>query len=421
MKRGWLAFALMSAVLVAMVPGVARAADCAFEDVNDNGVFDVGDVIVLDSQWLGGTAFSTPHPFVVPAGCSLPDLITLPAPLNGVQVTATKITFLSSLTYIPPGGRGVVFIANLPVGPNLGDGSITIGNGLTPNVKIEAGGHNTLPLTIPAVPQKSIALLAAGPCSINNAHLIGNRPVQDTRIGINCDGDVVFRQALVRGSRTNIQSINGKIDARSFAGGVGSNLAQACDDPALNLVGGGGAPGNGNGVLDPGDFPCQINLAALVISPVFADAGALAAFCLDPNVGGKNVFQALNDPIIFISKLDLDMHGVAGSETEVLGRYGVRLIAEDGNVNTAHTAINHGPAPVPGGSVTHVFANPAIANRLPVDHEDVFGPSTGTLDVTSACYTGPVRVGQGTTVVGVPDPPPCTQIGAFVSILNGNF
>jgi hypothetical protein len=265
------AIVLLAAFLVAAMPGVGHAAaDCAFEDVNDDGLFNVadGDLQVLDSQWLNGTAFVTKHPFVVPAGCVLPDLFVLKLPVFGVSVTATKITFLGSLNYVPPGGRGVVFIADptkVPQPPGMGDGSFHIGDGVAPNVKIEAGGYNALPINTIAVAGKSIALIGTGNCFISKAEIIGNRPVQDTRVGVQCGGDLQIRDALIKGSRLNIQSLNGKIDARSFAPIVGNNLAEACDDPVLNIVAG---KGNGNGILDPADFQCQIDMPALAMSPV---------------------------------------------------------------------------------------------------------------------------------------------------------
>jgi len=259
------------------------------------------------------------------------------------------------------------------------------------------------------------------------AELIGNRPIQDTRVGVQCGGDLTIRDALIKGSRVNIQSLNGKIDARSFAPLVGSNLAHACDDPALNVMGGGGAPGNNNGILDPGDFPCQIDLAAIGLSPVFNNSAALAAFCLDPTLGGKNRFQAFNDPLIMIAKTGLDLHGVAGGETEVLGKYRVTLVSETADINTAHTFINHG-VPVPGGAKIWLFAHPTSVNRLPVDHEDMFGPSSGTSNIDSACFesSSPVQVGKTAAntlnLTGTPDGAPCKVLpGGFVGVLNGNF
>ena len=430
MKRVLSVFVMVFALLIAALPGVSHAqavpADCAFEDVNDNGLFDAGtDNVILDTQWLNGVAFVTNHPFVLPAGCSI-DLVVLKNPLQGVMVTATKITWLGAFTSPHPGGRGIVLIADpskVPA-PGLGNGDLTIGDGVVSGVKIEAGGFNGLPATEIAVYRKSVALVGTGDCSIKKAEIIGNRPIQDTRVGIRCTGDLTIRESLVKGSRVNIQSLTGKIDARSFAPVVDNNLAQACDDPALNTLAG----GNNNGVLDAGDFPCQINLAALGQSPVFTNAAALAAFCLDPTLGGVNRFQAFNDPLIMIAKTDLDLHGVAGGETEVLGRYRNVLVAEDGNVNVAHTNVNHGPAPVPGGAKIFVFSNPTSVVRLPVDFEDIFGPSSGTTNQDSTCYMSANKVQMGRdaggnlNVSGTVDPAPCKQFPAdFNPILNATF
>ena len=427
---------LASAFLIASLPGVplAAPANCAFLDVNDDGLLGPGDVVVTDSQWLGGAPFSTPHPFVVPAGCALPDLVAVLPPLQGVQVTATKITFLGSLNYLPPGGRGVVLIADpalVPQPAGLGDGSIKIGDGVTSKVKIEAGGRNSLAASTRAVPQKAVALIAAGTCSINNAELIGNRPLQDTGVGVLCRGDLTIRMSVIKGSLVNIQSVTGKIDARS-SWPTEVNLAYACDDPSLNVLGG----GNRNGVLDEPDFPCQIDLAGVGptpgLSPVFTGAAALLEFCKDATTTGRNAFQAISESLIVIAKENLELRGVAGGaagRTEAYGKARVTLVSETGNVDTAYTDVHHGPA-APGGARSWLFASPTSVTFLPFDHEDVSGPSGlggATTDITDACYEGPnpVQVGRrgdGTLpLVGAPAPAPCKQPAGFVPVLIGNF
>lgn len=410
-----------------LAPGTSG---CLFEDVNDNGVFDLGtDIPVPDTLWLGGAPLVSNHPVVVPAGCDHV-LAVLPSTTFSVRVTATKITFLGKLDYKPTGGRGVVFIADpsqVPA-PVLGDGSLTVGDGSTPGVKISAGGFNALPATIPAIPQKSVALWAAGICTFNNAEILTSAPLQNTRVGVLCGGDATFRQVTVEGSKVNIQSLTGKIDARSFAPPPGLTLADLCDDPALNLVGGGGPPGNGNGVLDPGDFPCQLNLAGLGASPIFADSTALASFCLPSVLGGLNRFLAFNDPLIMIAGAgagnDVDLRGLPGSETSLVGRYRVTLVAEDGDLLTQNTKIDHGEQlgiTPPGGAAIWLFADPASVVRFPVDREDILGPSTGSINVTNACYRSPNPVRFGGTLVGTPAPAPCAQLSDFVAVLNGIF
>ena len=63
----WL-IGLAAIAAVLQMPSIAKAGDCAFQDVNDNGVFDAGDTIVPDAAWIGGVAFVSNHPFVVPVG-----------------------------------------------------------------------------------------------------------------------------------------------------------------------------------------------------------------------------------------------------------------------------------------------------------------------------------------------------------------
>jgi hypothetical protein len=437
-------FVALASVALLQLPGVAAAhvnflgpglSGCAFEDVNDNGIFDNGtDVPVADAQWLGGTAFVSNNPFVVPVGCEHTLSVVL-SPVFGVKVTATKITFLGKLDYLPAGGRGVVLIADpaqVPA-PALGNGDFIMGNGVAADVVISAGGANLLATTTPAVPGKSVALWATGTCTFNQAQVLGNHPLQNTKVGILCTDDITFRNTFVVGSKVNIQSLTGKIDGRSSAPPAGPTLADLCDDPATNLVGGGAAPGNGNGVSDAGDFPCQLDLSGLGVQN-FADATALANFC-QPSVGGVNKFHAFNDPLIMIAGagagLDLDLRGAASGRTSVVGRYRVTLVAEDGNVLTNFADIDQGEQlglTPPGGAKIWVFADPTSVNRLPVDHEDVFGPSAGTTTVDSACYQSPspVQVGRDggglIHVTGVTNPPPCLQNpGGFVPVLNGNF
>lgn len=435
---------LLSALVL---PGAAAAhtdflalgvSGCAFEDINDNGIFDLGtDIPVADSQWLGGTAFAAGNPFVVPIGCAH-TLATVSAPLFGVQVTATKITFLGKIDYLPSGGRGVTLIANVATPPAPGDGSIAIGDGVTPDVKISAGGVNALPTTIPAIPQKSVAIRAGGSCTVNRAELLGNRPIQNTKVGMLCESDITFRQATVVGSKVNIQSLTGQIDGRSFAPPPGATLADLCDDPALNVVGGGGPPGNGNGFLDAGDFPCQLDLSGLGLTPVFADTSALANFCLPSTVGGANKFHAFNDPLIMIAGagagniLDLRGAAVPDGQTSIVGRYRVTLVAEDGDILANNALIDHGEQlglVPPGGARIWLFADPASVVRLPVDREDMIHFSVGTTNITAACFrsVNPVQVGEadgaGTlNLTGTPAPPPCKQNPPdFVPVLDGIF
>jgi hypothetical protein len=428
---------VVAALALLPVLGATEAYGCAFEDVNDNGIFDGGDVAVADAAWLGGAAFVSNNPFVVPVGCER-TLVGGLAVTQGVRVTATKVTFHGKLDYLPPGGRGVVFIAD-PAGvpaPNLGNGDLIVGDGINLAL-IKAGGLNALPAATIAVAQKSVALVGTGECSFNNAEIRGNAPVQNTKVGILCTGDLTFRNATVVGSKVNIQSLIGSIDGQSSAAGPpGASLADLCDDPVANLVGGAGAPGDGNGVVDAADFPCQLNLSSLGNTPIFPDAAALLAFCTPSDRPvGINRFQAFNDPLIMIAGAglgnDLDLSGSAAGRTSVVGFYRVTLAAEDGNILTQNTDIDHGEQlglHPPGGARIWLFADPTSVVRLPVDREDMLGPSAGTTEIAGSCYQSPnpVQVGRDAGglihVNGVPLGPPCKQNPPdFVPVLNGIF
>jgi hypothetical protein len=308
--------------------------------------------------------------------------------------------------------------------PGLGNGDFTVGNGVNLAL-IRAGGVNALPANTIAVAQKSVALVGTGECAFNLAEIRGNAPIQDTRVGILCTGDITFRDTTVIGSRMNIQSLAGHINAGgSGVVNGGFSLAALCDDPATNTTGN----GNNNGLIDAADFPCTVNLPASVS---FADADELAAAC-EPvaRPPGKNVFHAFNDPLIMIAGAgegnDVDVRGAS-----IIGRYRVTLAAEDGNLLTQNAVIDHGEQlglVSPGGARIWLFADPTTVVRLPVDREDFLGPSAGTTDVTDACYQSPnpVRVGQDggglINVNGVTAPPPCKQNPAdFVPVLNGIF
>jgi hypothetical protein len=400
--------------LALLIPVVSHAVDCAFEDVNDNGVFDGGDIITPDASWLGGVPFVTVNPWVVPVGCDK-TLLSGPAVTSGVVVNAGKITFNARLDYLPPGGKGVVLVA-------VGD--LNVGDGLSPAV-IRAGGFNGLPANSVALFHKSIALSGGGTCHFNIAEIRGNVPNGSTGVGILCGGDLVFRGTQVVGSRINIQSLNGKIDASNGAGGGGGllSLASLCDNPGTNLDGN----GNNNGVADAADFPCSLNLGGVV---QFADLPSLQAACTPFSIQPGNQFRAFNDPAVFIAGAGnvlntLDLRGAS-----VVGKYRVTLAAEDASILTQDAVIDNGEQlgiNPPGGARVWVFADPTSITRLPVDREDFAGPSAGSTFIENACYRSPnnINVGRdaanGLNLVGNPAPAPCAQLADFVGVLNGNF
>ena len=425
----WFA-AVLLLVTAAPVPASA-AADCAFLDVNDNGINDAGDITLLDTAWVG-TTFTSIHPFVLPAGCDITRLV----PPGLTRVIATKITILGNLQFLVKTGGPIVLEANPDAiaGALLGDGSVTVQGTASAVTTIKTGGAtgNLFPDNVlgnEAIHNRAITIIARGRtapaapgiCTFSSAELDTILPGGTNDVGVHCNGDITFRNTKFTAARINIQSLFGFIDARSFGGTVGNALGNQCDDPTKNLTGN----GNLNGAIDAADFPCQLNLGALYPGvTTFADAAALAAFCgINEPPGGFNAFLALNDPLTMIAQTVLDVRGsgAPGLDTILTGRYRVVLGAITGDMLLQNTQVNHGPGIPPGGAKIELTSKPTGVNRLQNDHEDFFGPATGTIDITSACLSSGRRifVMTGYTVNGVPDPAPCAQFPAdFTFLLN---
>lgn len=416
MKKARVVLLLLLAFAAPMLlvqPNDAAAGDCACFDLNTDGVCDGADAIVTDAALLAGPVSDPLNTFLIPASCN----IVLPtAPSGVVKVTGKRIEIRGSYLSVPNGGEGVLFTAIEDVEVNGG--------------RVESGGLNKLFLNVAgneAVAKSSVGFKAGTTCSFtNNAFLRGNPILGSGKVGIQCAGDIMFRTSTVIAAGVNIQSLNGEIDARSAAAIAGPTLADLCDNPVANLVGGAAAPGNNNFITDAPDFPCDLNLGAQFPGvTTFPTEASLLAFCKPSSIGGVNTFSALNNPMIFISEKDLDLSGAAGGggDTVVEGRFRVNLAAVNGNIDTSDTKINNTSNP-PGGAKIWVFADPTTVIRLPVDKEDFLGPSSGTTDIDSACYESPNPIQHGDAgapIVGVPDPLPCRQIGDFVPVLNGVF
>ena len=419
-KLVWLAAVLLLAT-AAPVPASA-ATDCAFLDVNDNGVQDGAEVTLADAAWVGTTATFV-HPFVLPAGCNITRLV----PPGLTRVIATKITIHGNLQMLVKTGGPIVLEANPDAigGAQLGDGSVTIEGTPTAITTIKAGGTtgNLFPDFVAgneAIHDRAITIIARGrtapaapgTCSFNNAELDTIIPGGTNDIGVHCNGDITFRNTTMTAARINVQSLGGAIDARSFGATVGNALGNLCDDPAFNTTGN----GNLNGVIDAADFPCTVDLGANYPGlTTFADATALAAFCgIEPAPGGANSFLALNDPLTMIAQNLLDVRGTPGNDTTLSGRYRVVLASVTDNILLQNTQVNHGPGTPPGGAKIELISKPTSVNRLQNDHEDFFGPGSGTIDITSACLSSgrKIFVMTGDTVNGVPDPAPCAQFPA---------
>ena len=423
----WLA-AVLLVVTVGPLPASA-AANCAFLDVNDNGVLDGAEVALPDAAWIGTTATFI-HPFVLPAGCDITRLV----PPGLTRVIATKITIRAGLQMLVKTGGPIVLEANPDaiVGAQLGGGSVTIEGAPTTIATIKAGGTtgNLFPDFVAgneAIHDRAITIIARGRtapaapglCTFNNAELDTIIPGGTNDIGVHCAGDITFRNTKMTAARINIQSVGGAIDARSFGATAGNALGNLCDDPTFNLTGN----GNLNGIIDAGDFPCTLDLGTNYPgTTTFADATALALFCgINEPPGGSNSFLALNDPLTMIAQNVLDARGTPGNDTTLAGRYRVVLASVTGNVLLQNTQVNHGPGTPPGGAKIELISKPTSLNRLQNDHEDFFGPGSGTIDITSACLSSgrKIFVMTGDAVNGVPDPAPCAQFPAdFTFSLN---
>jgi hypothetical protein len=191
------------------------------------------------------------------------------------------------------------------------------------------------------------------------------------------------------------------IDARVSSGVPGI----WCDDPDKNLTPG---KGNGNGVLDDGDFPC---------APDIPNAAAIAAFCAP--AGGPNDIRALNNPLVMVAEKDLLIDSpFPDSRNNIEGHFHILLAAVTGNVDQRNSKVtNHpGVGEPPGGAEIWEFASPVSVRRYPVLKEKAFGPCTGTIFIEGACKESPNPVRYCGVLVGTPDP---ACLADFVPVTSG--
>lgn len=392
--------------MLLVAPQEAAAHACACLDGNgDDLCGNAADTPIDDAQWLNGPVSFPGQTFVVPGGC---DHVKTTAPAGGISVTAQRIVFDGQLRSTPSGGEGVLFTAT--------DACV-----VSPGAFIESGGINKLSPVVAgneAIAKSSIGFKCGTTCDINGTlQNTASTLFASGKVGIQCGEDVTLCGVRIQAAGVNIQSLNGEIDAS--VGGGGGVAGIACDDPVKNLVNGGAPPGDGDSVLEntADDFPCQIQ---------FNNIGDITAFCAPVGECGPSQIEALNNPLIMISKLDLNLAGQPGNENLLRGVFRVTLAAEDGDIDTSDANVTNEKITggfIAGGKIW-VFADPTSINRLPVDKEDFLGPSSGTTDINSACYTSPNPVQHGDAgapIVGAPDAPPCRQIGDFVPVLNGIF
>jgi len=379
-----LAFVCLAALVLTaflFIPAEVQAHPCACRDVDGDGKCGPGDIPIDDAQWLGGVQLvDHVNGFVVPETCSH---VLTTAPVGGVRVTAKRIVFSGSLAITPPGGSGVLLVA---------DEDLV----LTPGSSIIAGGVNNLSTTLAAniaIARASVALKAGTTCRLLGTFLRGNPVSGFGQVGIQCGDDITIVGSEIVAAGIDIQSLRGDVDASHSALGPAISLRR-CDDSRQN------PNGNDNGVIDDGDFPCSLTLPG----PLAAGHDAVNAFCSPPNV-----IRALNNPLVVVSAGDADF-GLPGVGNELESRYRITIIAENGDVDLRNATLTNAIPPVvpPGGPIISIFADPAGVTRFPLFREAATGPFSGAIDVTGACFQSPNPVQLNGAVTGAPAGPGCS-------------
>jgi hypothetical protein len=411
MKQLFRALSFMLAVafpFLLLTPHPAAASNCACLDGNgDDACGDPTDTPVADNDWLkgpgvglgGNFAGST---FVVPAGCSY---VVTTAPSGGIVVRADRIVLRGSIVSTPAGGEGILFIAT-------GDILVDQVDAAAARPRLESGGANKLSPTVlanAAIAKSSVGLKAGGTCNIGNADLRGNPLTGAGQVGIQCAGDIDIHGSTVLAAGVDIQSLTGAIDAAATAGAV-PPIGIECDDPAKNLAGN----GNNNGMLDAGDFPCQL---------AFNNQADVINVCVPEPAVLPNEIRALNNPLVMIAATDLRLDSPTAPGNLLEGRFLINLVAEDGKVDADNAIItNHASGAPLGGARIFVFADPDTVVRVPVLKEkSTSAAPAGNIEIEGACFTSAndVRIGAGSVLVGTPAAAPCAQLADFIPVASG--
>ncbi len=144
---------------------------------------------------------------------------------------------------------------------------------------------------------------------------------------------MTFRSTTVFGSKVNIQSLLGEIDAGQ--GAVGGGLLTLLRISAMTRRRTAPATATATASAMPAIFPVRPLWMLNAPDPRRRrPARPLAST-------GGNTFHAFNDPLIMIAGAgagnNLDVQGAS-----IVGRYRVTLAAEDGNLLTQGAIIDHG-------------------------------------------------------------------------------
>jgi hypothetical protein len=372
----------------AALPGVSDAQDCACRDANHNGVCDGGEATIPRATWFGpGPLDVRPDSFTIPESCDF----LLGGVNKPVQVTAANHFLFGNLNVAGNGGQGVLFIA---------DNNIVVGDVTKPRVEWRVPGQNKLIDKQPAntaIAKASIGFKTLlGSCAISNAYLEAQPIGGSAQIGMQCAGDIVFRNADLFTSGFDIQSLNGMIDASNVSSGGPPQSARWCDIDDDGVV----------------DLPCSVSTADQLSSVC---TGSPEFPVPTPGAGaGVNKIRGVANPAVMVAKTGITVRSDSAAVTSqnvLEGRYSLTLIAEDGDIDLTNAKLSN-TTNFQSGSRLWAAANPGRVERFVfgILKEKFFEGCTGQITFSEGtCFhsPNPPRVCGSTAGAGPSSTPPC--------------
>lgn len=364
-----LALFLFTAGLWLTAPPEAAAQDCACRDANHNSVCDPGEAIIPQAAWIGPGAIDIrPDSFTLPENC---DVALANGISTAIQVTAANHFFFGNITIGGNGGQGVLFIA---------DHDVVIGDVVKPRVEWRVPGQNKLIDKQPAntaIAKASIGLKTLqGDCFITNAYLEAQPIGGSAQIGMQCAGDIVFRNADLYTSGFDIQSLNGMIDATNVSSTGPPQTARWCDVDADGNV----------------ELPCTISTVDQLDSVC---TGEPQFPIPSPGAGaGVNKLRAVANPGVLVAKTNIDLRSdsaAPSSQNVVEARYALTMIAEDGDIDLTNAKLSNTNNPL-SGSRLWVAADPGRVERylFGILKEKFYDGCTGQITFnTGTCFQSP--------------------------------
>lgn len=356
--------------LSAAMPSAGYAqADCACRDANHNGVCDGGEAIIPQASWIGPGAIDIrPDSFTLPENC---DVLLAASIFKAIQVTAANHFLFGNITIGGNGGQGVLFIA---------ENNVVVGDVAKPRVEWRVPGQNKLidkQAANTALAKASIGFKSLqGGCVISNAYLEAQPIAGSAQIGMQCAGDIVFRNADLYTSGFDIQSLTGMIDASNVSSSGPPETARWCDIDDDGVV----------------DLPCTISTQDQLTSLC---TGSPEFPLPSPGAGaGVNKIRAVANPGVMVAKTDIDLRSdsaAAASQNVVEARYALTMIAEDGNLDVTNAKVSNTNSPQ-SGSKLWMAANPGRVERylLGILKEKFYDGCAGQITFnTGTCFQSP--------------------------------